>query len=169
MPYARHNHARTQHCVGEAPRTSTATCPLRASRRGAAQQLHSLQAISQQRSNVDNATMAEAPAPAPSAEDELATKILRQVEYYFSDDSYPFDEYIRSQEKDGMISASRGAAAPSRHRRASSPGEEVVGGLFFEFEAVRTDLTEMLCAGPFYIIVARRACRFRSLRLPTLT
>ena len=35
--------------------------------------------------------MADAPAPAPSAEDELATKILRQVEYYFSDDSYPFD------------------------------------------------------------------------------
>ncbi len=35
--------------------------------------------------------MAEAPAPAPSADDELATKILRQVEYYFSDDSYPFD------------------------------------------------------------------------------
>jgi hypothetical protein len=37
-----------------------------------------------------------------------------------------------------MISASRGAAAPPRHRRASSPGEEVVGGLFFDFEAVRT-------------------------------
>ena len=33
------------------------------------------------------------------------------------------------------ISASRGAAAPSRHRCASSPGEEVVGGLFFDFEA----------------------------------
>ena len=45
--------------------------------------------------------MAEAPAPAPSAEDELATKILRQVEYYFSDDSYPFDEYIKSQETNG--------------------------------------------------------------------
>ena len=45
--------------------------------------------------------MAEAPAPAPSAEDELATKILRQVEYYFSDDSYPFDDYIKSQETDG--------------------------------------------------------------------
>ena len=45
--------------------------------------------------------MADAPAPAPSAEDELATKILRQVEYYFSDDSYPFDDYIRSQETDG--------------------------------------------------------------------
>ena len=47
--------------------------------------------------------MAEAPAPAPSAEDELATKILRQVEYYFSDDSYPFDDYIKSQEKDGWV------------------------------------------------------------------
>jgi AP-3 complex subunit sigma len=38
-----------------------------------------------------------------------------------------------------MISASRGAAAPSRHRRASSPGEEVVGGFFFDIEAVRTE------------------------------
>ena len=38
----------------------------------------------------------------------------------------------------GTISASRGAAVPSRHRRASSPGEEVVGGLFFDFGAVRT-------------------------------
>ena len=28
--------------------------------------------------------------------------------------------------------------APSRHRRASSAGEEVVGGLFFDFEAVWT-------------------------------
>jgi len=34
---------------------------------------------------------------------------------------------------DGMISASRGAAAPSRRRRASSLGEEVGGGLFFDF------------------------------------
>ncbi len=32
---------------------------------------------------------------------------------------------------------------PSRHRRDSSPGEEVVGGFFFEFEAVT-----MLRAGP---------------------
>ena len=36
----------------------------------------------------------------------------------------------------GAISASRGAAVPSRHRRASSPGEEVVGGFFFNFEAI---------------------------------
>ena len=32
----------------------------------------------------------------------------------------------------------RGVVAPSRHRRASSAGEEVVGGLFFDFEAVWT-------------------------------
>ena len=36
------------------------------------------------------------------------------------------------------ISASRRVEAPSRHRRDSSLGEEVVGGFFFEFEAVRT-------------------------------
>ena len=40
--------------------------------------------------------------------------------------------------KEGTISASRGAAAPSRHRRASPLEEEVVGGFFFEFEAIRT-------------------------------
>ena len=39
---------------------------------------------------------------------------------------------------DGAIAASRGAAAPSRHRRASSPGMMEVGGLFFDIEAVRT-------------------------------
>ena len=39
-----------------------------------------------------------------------------------------------------MISASRRVETPSRHRRASSPGEEVVGGLFFDFEAVSTDV-----------------------------
>ena len=42
----------------------------------------------------------------------------------------------------GAISASRGAAVPSRHRRASSPGDEVVGGLFFDFEAVRTESSD---------------------------
>ncbi len=40
--------------------------------------------------------------------------------------------------KGGTISASRGAAVPSRHRRASSPGDEVVGGLFFDFEPFLT-------------------------------
>ena len=38
-----------------------------------------------------------------------------------------------------LLSASRGAAAPSRHRRASSPGEDVVAGFFLDFEAVRTE------------------------------
>ena len=33
-----------------------------------------------------------------------------------------------------MISASRDVVAPSRRRRDSSPGEQVVGGLFFYFE-----------------------------------
>ena len=42
----------------------------------------------------------------------------------------------------GTISASRGAAVPSRHRRASSPGEEVVGGFFFDFEAIRTESSD---------------------------
>ena len=40
------------------------------------------------------------------------------------------------------ISASRGAAAPSRHRRDSCPSDEVVAGFFFEFEAIRTVSSE---------------------------
>ena len=41
------------------------------------------------------------------------------------------------------ISASRGAAAPSRHRRDSPPSDEAVGGFVFEFE-------------PFPVISSRR-------------
>ena len=41
------------------------------------------------------------------------------------------------------ISASRGAAAPSRHRRDSPPSDEAAGGFVFEFE-------------PFPVISSRR-------------
>ena len=41
--------------------------------------------------------------------------------------------------KEVNIPASRGAAAPSRHRRASFPGEDVVAGFFCDFEAIRTE------------------------------
>ena len=34
-------------------------------------------------------------------------------------------------------SSSRVSTVPSRHRRASSPGEQAVGGLFFDSEAIR--------------------------------
>jgi len=47
-------------------------------------------------------------------------------------------EYYDDELPWGTISASRGAAVPSRHRRDSFPSEEGVGGLFFDFEAVRT-------------------------------
>ena len=57
--------------------------------------------------------------------------------------------------KAGLISASRRVEAPSRHRRDSCPSDDDVGGFFFYFEAVRTDLTEMLRAGPW----RRRASR----------
>jgi len=39
----------------------------------------------------------------------------------------------------GAISASRGAAVPSRHRRDSCPSDEVVGGFFSDFGAIRTE------------------------------
>jgi len=39
----------------------------------------------------------------------------------------------------GTISASRGAAVPSLHSNASSPGMMKVGGFFFDFEAIRTE------------------------------
>ena len=41
-----------------------------------------------------------------------------------------------------LNSASRGAAAPSRHRRDSCPSHDAVGGFFFEFEAIRTDSSD---------------------------
>ena len=41
-----------------------------------------------------------------------------------------------------MISASRGAAAPSRHRRDSCPSDEVGGGFFFDFEAIWTESSD---------------------------
>ena len=42
----------------------------------------------------------------------------------------------------GAISASRGAAVPPRRRRDSCPSDEVVGGLFFDFEAIRTEASD---------------------------
>ena len=73
-----------------------------------------------------------------------ANAILREV-----DVSHPaakqMIELSRAQDEevgDGLISASRRVEAPSRHRRASSPGEEVVGGLVFDFEAIRTALRD---------------------------
>ena len=39
-----------------------------------------------------------------------------------------------------LIAASRGLPAALRHRRDSSPGEEVVGGLFFDFERISGEI-----------------------------
>ena len=47
-----------------------------------------------------------------------------------------------AHEQRGQISASRGAAVPSRHRRDSCPSDEVVGGFFFDFEAIRTESSD---------------------------
>jgi hypothetical protein len=44
--------------------------------------------------------------------------------------------------KEGAISASRGAAVPSRHRRDSCPSHNEVGGFFFDFEAIRTESSD---------------------------
>ena len=41
-----------------------------------------------------------------------------------------------------LASASRGAAAPSRHRRDSCPPGEVVGGFFSDFGAIRTEVSD---------------------------
>jgi len=51
--------------------------------------------------------------------------------------SPPVQKFARKH-FDPFVAASRGAAVPSRHRRASSSREVVVGGLFFDFGAVRT-------------------------------
>ena len=49
----------------------------------------------------------------------------------------------RGHPRQGAISASRCVEAPSRRRRDSCPSHDDVGGFFFDFEAVRTTLTEM--------------------------
>ena len=49
-----------------------------------------------------------------------------------------FEELADWSRSVSCISPFRGAAAPSRHRRASSPGEEAVGGLWSKFEPIRT-------------------------------
>ena len=88
--------------------------------------------------------------------DDLPPKA--QISYYFL---HPFGAYFPSAEQKefvddyaqhvsepicvGAISASRGAAAPSRHRRDSCSSYQVVGGFFFDFEA-NSD-TAMLRAG----------------------
>ena len=41
-----------------------------------------------------------------------------------------------------LHSASRRVEAPSRHRRDSFPSDEVVGGFFFYFEAIRTESSD---------------------------
>jgi tetratricopeptide (TPR) repeat protein len=51
-------------------------------------------------------------------------------------------EVLEEGIEDGAISASRRVEAPSRHLHESSPGEQVVGGLFFDFGAVRTASSE---------------------------
>ena len=48
------------------------------------------------------------------------------------------DDWLVEPETESAISASRGAAAPSRHRGDSCPSDEVVGGFFFDFGAIRT-------------------------------
>ena len=40
----------------------------------------------------------------------------------------------------GAISASRGAVVPSRRRRDSSPSDEAVSGLFFDFERISGEI-----------------------------
>ena len=75
--------------------------------------------------------------------DGFATRNVTRVLLYVGNES-PVEEYVNNT---GLmsISASRGTAMPSRLRCDSCPSDEVVGGFFFDFEAIRTD--EMLRAG----------------------
>ena len=56
--------------------------------------------------------------------------------------TYVTDRFVTMGFPASPISASRGATVPSRHRRDSCPSDEVVGGFFFEFEAVRTESSD---------------------------
>ena len=58
------------------------------------------------------------------------------------------------------ISASRGAAAPSRHRRDSCPPDEVVGGFFFDFEAVRTESSDCPESRPNSLKIKKETTHF---------
>ena len=51
----------------------------------------------------------------------------------------------------GSSGAIRRPAVPSRRRRDSLPSDEVVGGLFFEFEAIRTDIVTPARHGPKWL------------------
>ena len=62
----------------------------------------------------------------------------------------------------GMISASRRVEVPSRHRRDSCPSHNEVDGFFSEFEAIRTELTEMLRAGDGEISLVEAVKALRS-------
>ena len=74
---------------------------------------------------------------------------LPSIESIYALHSQKYFEYVPWRGR--MISASRRVETPSLHSNASSPGERVVGGLFFEFEAVRT---EPRCSAQ-----AARSCR----------
>ena len=64
--------------------------------------------------------------------------------------------YYVEPDAHGEISASRGAAVPSRHRRDSCPSDEVVGGFFFEFEPLRTASRDRVAAMASRRVHARR-------------
>ena len=68
-------------------------------------------------------------APPPKSKDEILKNLVRK-------------QKVVEERRFGAISASRGAAAPSRHRRDSCPSDEVVGGLFLDFEAIRTEASD---------------------------
>ena len=81
----------------------------------------------------------EAPAaiadPGVFREMELAAMRLTQSIGYSGAGTV---EYLYHAATKKYYSASRGAAVPSRHRGDSCPSDEVVGGFFFDFGAVRT-------------------------------
>ena len=56
--------------------------------------------------------------------------------------TYVTDRFVTMGFPASPISASRSATVPSRHRRVSCPSDEVVGGFFLNFEAVRTESSD---------------------------
>ena len=65
----------------------------------------------------------------------------------YAGDGNWYDVIVEAVTADGVISASRRVVVVSLHSYASSPGMMEVGGLFSDFEAIRTALTEMLHTG----------------------
>uniref|UniRef100_A0A7S3JNF0 HTH La-type RNA-binding domain-containing protein n=1 Tax=Aureoumbra lagunensis TaxID=44058 RepID=A0A7S3JNF0_9STRA len=64
-----------------------------------------------------------------SSEEQLASSVLRQVEYYFSDESFPFDDYMKSKSnEEGWIEIEEIMAFP-KMRQLTKEKQKIINAL----------------------------------------